>query len=58
MESLGVVEACQRAEPLVSALVVKAVSDLADENKDDSWHPFATVAAARLAVALARDHVV
>lgn len=58
MESLGVVEACQRADPLVPALVVKAVSDLADEKKDDSWHAFATNAAAELASVLVRENVV
>jgi nucleoside phosphorylase len=35
-----------------------AFSDLADKAKDDSWHPFATTAAARLAAALVRAHVI
>jgi nucleoside phosphorylase/predicted nucleotidyltransferase len=58
MESLGVVEACIRARPLVPALVVKTVSDMADAAKDDSWHAFATTSAARLAAALVRDRVI
>lgn len=58
MESLGVVEACLRVDPPVPSLIVKAVSDLADENKDDSWHQFAASAAARLATALVREDVI
>jgi nucleoside phosphorylase len=58
MEAIGVVEACQRATPLVSAVVVKAVSDFADDTKDDSWHKFASMAAADLAITLTRDQVI
>jgi nucleoside phosphorylase len=58
MESLGVVEAGLRSDPQVPVLVVKGVSDLADENKDNSWHAYAAFAAARLAAALVRDAVI
>ena len=42
----------------VPVIVIKAVSDFADEAKNDSWHKFGSMAAADLAIALARDHVI
>jgi nucleoside phosphorylase len=58
MEALGVIEACLRFDPPVPALVVKAVSDLADESKDDTWHPFASRASASLAIELLRAELI
>jgi nucleoside phosphorylase/predicted nucleotidyltransferase len=58
MEALGVVEAGLRSDPQVPVMVVKTVSDLADEDKDDSWHAYAAFAAASLSAALVRDRVI
>lgn len=58
MESLGVISACSRFDPAVKAIVIKAVSDFADVEKDDTWHAFASEAAAELALALVRDRII
>lgn len=50
MESLGVALAAHQHG--VGFFMVKAVSDFADERKDDEWHRYAAAAAARFAVAV------
>jgi nucleoside phosphorylase/O-acetyl-ADP-ribose deacetylase (regulator of RNase III) len=52
MEGLGVATASYRSN--AAFLLVKAVSDLADEAKDDAWHEYAAEAAARFALAVLR----
>ncbi len=52
MESLGVALTAYRNGP--SFLVVKAVSDFADSQKNDAWQDYAAHAAARFAVAVLR----
>jgi nucleoside phosphorylase len=55
MEGLGVAIAGYRHGP--GFLLVKAVCDFADEDKEDSWHAYAADVAARFAVAvLQRRH--
>lgn len=44
LEAIGVVEACRRAA--VPWLVIRGISDLGDELKDDRFHAFAACAAA------------
>jgi nucleoside phosphorylase len=50
MESLGVALAAYRNGP--GFLVVKAISDFADNAKDDDWHRYSAEAAARFAIAV------
>ncbi|HEY1916813.1 MAG TPA: 5'-methylthioadenosine/S-adenosylhomocysteine nucleosidase [Streptosporangiaceae bacterium] len=50
MESLGVALAAYQNG--VGFLMIKAVSDFADEKKNDEWHRYAAFAAARFAVAV------
>jgi nucleoside phosphorylase/O-acetyl-ADP-ribose deacetylase (regulator of RNase III) len=52
MEGLGVATASYRSG--AAFLLIKAVSDLADEAKDDDWHEYAGEAAARFALAVLR----
>jgi nucleoside phosphorylase len=58
MEALGLMEACQRASPAVPALVIKAVSDFADDAKSDAWHEYCSDAAGDLAITLVRERVI
>jgi nucleoside phosphorylase len=50
MEAVGVGTAVYRNRP--AFLVIKAVVDTADENKNDDWHRYAAEAAGRFAVAV------
>lgn len=50
MESLGVALAAYHNGP--SFLMIKAISDFADDAKNDDWHQYAANAAARFAVAV------
>jgi nucleoside phosphorylase/O-acetyl-ADP-ribose deacetylase (regulator of RNase III) len=52
MEGLGVATAAYRTG--AAFLLIKAVSDLADEDKDDVWQDYAGEAAARFALAVLR----
>lgn len=52
MEGLGVATASYRSD--AAFLLVKAVSDGADESKDDAWHEYAAEAAAQFALAVLR----
>jgi nucleoside phosphorylase len=53
MEGLGAALVLYRAN--AAFLMVKAVSDYADESKNDGWHKYAADAAARFAVAVLRN---
>lgn len=50
MEGVGVAHAAHRNG--VGFLMVKAVCDLADDKKDDTWHRYASAAAAHFAIAV------
>ncbi|WP_433729249.1 macro domain-containing protein [Actinoplanes sp. CA-051413] len=52
MEGLGVATASYRSG--AGFLLIKAVSDLADQDKDDGWQEYASEAAARFALAVLR----
>jgi nucleoside phosphorylase len=52
MEAIGVAEACSVRPIPTPFIVVKAVTDLADADKDDRYHPFATAAVADLLAVL------
>jgi nucleoside phosphorylase/O-acetyl-ADP-ribose deacetylase (regulator of RNase III) len=52
MEGLGVATAAYRSG--AAFLLIKAVSDLADDDKNDDWHEYAAAAAARFALAVLR----
>ncbi|WP_371545718.1 5'-methylthioadenosine/S-adenosylhomocysteine nucleosidase [Streptomyces sp. NBC_00554] len=54
MESLGVALAAYRGGP--GFLMVKAVCDFADSEKNDDWHDYAAAAAARFSVAVLRRY--
>ncbi len=55
MEAVGVAAACFQRTPL---LVIKAISDWADEQKDDSWHAYCAQVAADLAISLIQDETI
>ncbi len=52
MEGLGVATASYRSD--AAFLLIKAVSDRADDSKDDAWHEYAAEAAAQFALAVLR----
>jgi nucleoside phosphorylase/predicted nucleotidyltransferase len=52
MESWGVAEACISSRHPTPFVVIKAISDYADEQKNDGWHEFCCRAAATFAVEL------
>jgi nucleoside phosphorylase len=58
MESFGVAEACRQSAVITPLIVIKAISDYADEAKDDRWHAFCCAAAASLAIQLIRENVI
>ena len=45
MEGIGIVQACDGKQ--IEYLVVKGVSDFADEHKNDEWQPQAAINAAK-----------
>jgi nucleoside phosphorylase/predicted nucleotidyltransferase len=55
MEALGVAQACSGRVPL---LVIKGISDWANEEKDDGWHRYCMDASADLAIRLISDEVI
>ncbi|MFF1768626.1 hypothetical protein [Streptomyces sp. NPDC058249] len=54
MESLGIALAAYRGGP--GFLMVKAVCDFADSDKNDEWHEYAAAAAAHFSVAVLRRY--
>jgi nucleoside phosphorylase/predicted nucleotidyltransferase len=58
MESYGLAEACRFVEPSRDYLVVKAITDWANADKNDAWHEFASAASASLVVALIRSSTI
>jgi nucleoside phosphorylase len=57
MEGIGLMIAAYRDTTRPEALVVKAISDWADSNKDDDFHHFAAYAAASFAMAVSEQWV-
>ena len=55
MEAVGVAAACFERTPL---LVIKAISDWANEQKDDKWHTYCAKVAADLTVSLIQDETI
>ena len=55
MEALGVAQASSGRVPL---LVIKGISDWANEEKDDGWHRYCMDASADLAIRLISDEVI
>ncbi len=56
MEAIGVAEACETKQ--IPFMVIKSVSDFADSNKDDSWHPFCCEVSADLTLRLIEEEVI
>lgn len=55
MEAVGIAQACLQVAPL---LVIKAISDWADSEKDDRWHSYCMQVAADLAYRLISDETI
>lgn len=58
MESWGVSEACAFSRKPTPFIVIKAISDYADNQKNDEWHAFCCRASAALAAELIKQDVV
>ena len=58
METYGVYFACQNSGQDVQFVSIKAVSDLADKDKDDSFHSYGSYASASFAFKLLEDAVI
>ena len=55
MESIGVAQACALRLPSVPFVVIKSVSDFANEKKCNKWHPFCVRACSDLLFRLLQD---
>ena len=55
MEAVGVAAACLERAPL---LVIKAISDWANEQKNDMWHTYCADVAADLTISLIQDETI
>jgi 5'-methylthioadenosine/S-adenosylhomocysteine nucleosidase len=58
MEAFGVAEACRQGFRATPFIVIKGVSDYANEDKNDAWRAFCCAAAADLLVLLVRSDVI